>query len=62
MKELSIADLIALSKYCNNTLESNAIKDSEVINYLFEIGDACNKELVERMSIIYQSLHNTSTT
>lgn len=62
MKQLSIADLIVLEKYCNNTLAGKSIKDSDVVNYLYEIWDACNKELILRMSSIYQSLHNTSTT
>ena len=63
MKELSIADLIALSKHCNNKLIAIKYIGHESIDYLYAIQSACNKELIERMDKIYSSLpNNTSTT
>lgn len=58
MKDLSIADLIALSKYCNDLLASNSLKDNDVTDYLFSIWNACDHELTLRMSEIYKSLSN----
>ena len=63
MKELSIADLIELSRHCNNQLIGTRYIAHEEIDYLFTIQDACNKELIERMDKIHKSLpNNTSTT
>lgn len=63
MKELSIADLIELIRHCNNMLIGTPYINSEDIDRLFAIQDACNKALAERMDNIYKSLpNNTSTT
>jgi hypothetical protein len=53
MKELSIADLIALERYCDDLMEHT--NSSETIDYLFTIMESCNAEIDKRMQKIYES-------
>ena len=58
MKELSIADLIALEKYCWSKIASNKIMASQEMDYWYDFAKSCEEELKLRLDVIHKPLES----